>query len=330
MKAGYGAAMPNLRKTNLNLLPVLRELLRHQNVTNAARALNLSQPAVSKALAQLRGLLHDELLIPNGRALQPSALAERMLPHLEITLGALERLISPVGYDPATSRGVIKIAATDYVILLLGAELIKRLSSLAPHLTIEFVDGLTTRAVDLRTGDVDLFISPGNLRNPELDEFSNAALFDDEIACIVDRDDRCAASMSRSDFVKRDIVLFTPTGTGSRSFAELCLNNAGLSGLNLIRVPHLNLIPYLVQGTGAVGLMPRRLGVRMSMAERTRMVRAPVEFPPLEVALWWSSAKEHDPGQLWLREVIIGACVDLFGAKNLADLRQENKLRAAN
>lgn len=322
--------MPNLRKTNLNLLPVLRELLRHRNVTNAARALNLSQPAVSKALAQLRGLLHDELLIPNGRSLQPSAFAERMLPHLEITLGALERLVSPVGYDPATSRGTIKIAATDYVILLLGAELVKRLASLAPHLTIEFVDGLTTRAVDLRTGDVDLFISPGNLRKPELDEFSNAALFDDEIACIVDRDDRCGAAMSKSDFVKRDIVLFTPTGTGSRSFAELCLNNAGLSGLNLIRVPHLNLIPYLVQGTGAVGLMPRRLGNRMSMAERTKMVRAPVPFPPLEMSLWWSSAKEHDPGQLWLREVIIGACSDLFGAEKLTDLAQMRNVRAAN
>jgi hypothetical protein len=68
--------MANLRKTNLNLLPLLRELLRHRNVTNAALALNLTQPAVSKAQAQLRHLLHDEILILNGRSLQPSAFAE--------------------------------------------------------------------------------------------------------------------------------------------------------------------------------------------------------------------------------------------------------------
>jgi LysR family nod box-dependent transcriptional activator len=307
--------MANLRKTNLNLLPVLRELLRHGNVTNAARALNLTQPAVSKALAQLRHLLHDEILIPNGRSLQPSAFAERMLPHLEITLGMLEQMIEPVGYDPAKSAGVIKIAANDYGIVLCGGEIVKRIFSLAPGLIVEFVDVLTTPARDLRTGEVDVFISPGNFRRPELDEFSNAPLFDDEIACIVDGKDECGERLSTRDFSKRNIFVFTPTGMGGRSFAELSLNNAGLSGLHLTRVPHSNVIPYLVQGTSAVGVMPRRLAERVSKAENTRVVRPPVGFPPLEMSLWWSSAKEHDPGHQWLRDVILSTCHDLFGAQ---------------
>jgi hypothetical protein len=60
------------------------------------------------------------------------------------------------------------------------------------------------------------------------------------------------------------------------------------------------------------------------------MVAAPVPFPPLEMSLWWSSAKEHDPGQQWLREVIIGACSDLFGGEKLTALRERRKARAAN
>ncbi|MEM6927816.1 MAG: LysR family transcriptional regulator, partial [Myxococcota bacterium] len=43
-----------LRSVNLNLLPVLRALLRHASVTEAARALHLSQSSVSGSLKLLR------------------------------------------------------------------------------------------------------------------------------------------------------------------------------------------------------------------------------------------------------------------------------------
>ncbi len=46
--------MISLRDVNLNLLPVIQALVHHQNVTRAGEALNMSQSAVSDALAQLR------------------------------------------------------------------------------------------------------------------------------------------------------------------------------------------------------------------------------------------------------------------------------------
>lgn len=44
----------SLRAINLNLLPVLGELLRQRSVTKAAESLNLTQSGVSEALGRLR------------------------------------------------------------------------------------------------------------------------------------------------------------------------------------------------------------------------------------------------------------------------------------
>ncbi|EKF9728154.1 TPA: LysR family transcriptional regulator, partial [Vibrio cholerae] len=44
----------NLRSIDLNLLTILEKLLIHKHISQAAQALNMSQPAVSRALMRLR------------------------------------------------------------------------------------------------------------------------------------------------------------------------------------------------------------------------------------------------------------------------------------
>jgi len=51
-----------LRRANLDLLPMLSALLRTRSVTASARELGVSQPAVSKALRQLREMFGDDLI----------------------------------------------------------------------------------------------------------------------------------------------------------------------------------------------------------------------------------------------------------------------------
>jgi len=58
--------MNDLRRIDLNLLVILDALLTEQHVTRAAERLHLSQPAVSHALARLRDLLGDPLLVRQG------------------------------------------------------------------------------------------------------------------------------------------------------------------------------------------------------------------------------------------------------------------------
>src|SRR6185295_16428455 len=59
----------NLSAIDLNLLVILRALLNERHVTRAAQRIGLSQSATSHALARLRELLGDPLLVRSGRAL---------------------------------------------------------------------------------------------------------------------------------------------------------------------------------------------------------------------------------------------------------------------
>ncbi|PZR48470.1 helix-turn-helix domain-containing protein [Paraburkholderia fungorum] len=71
-------AANTLRRLNLNLLPILYELLHSKNVSEAARHLNLTQSAVSGSLRQLREIFKDELLIQRGRGMVLSEKAHRL------------------------------------------------------------------------------------------------------------------------------------------------------------------------------------------------------------------------------------------------------------
>ncbi|MDB6453078.1 LysR family transcriptional regulator [Falsirhodobacter sp. 20TX0035] len=59
-----------LAGVDLNLLIALEALLLHQNVTLAARKIGQTQPAMSRALARLRDLLDDDLLVRGSAGLQ--------------------------------------------------------------------------------------------------------------------------------------------------------------------------------------------------------------------------------------------------------------------
>ncbi len=62
----------NLEKINLNLLVALDALLTERQVTRAAHKVNISQSAMSIALAQLRELLQDEVLVRGANGMIPT------------------------------------------------------------------------------------------------------------------------------------------------------------------------------------------------------------------------------------------------------------------
>jgi hypothetical protein len=73
----YKGEHPSMRfkGLDLNLLVALDVLLQERNVSRAAERLNISQSALSGALARLRQHFGDEILVPSGRQLVPTALS---------------------------------------------------------------------------------------------------------------------------------------------------------------------------------------------------------------------------------------------------------------
>ena len=79
-----------LARLDLNLLVALDALLEERHVTRAGRRVGLSQPAMSNALARLRRMLDDPLLVRTPAGMAPSPRAEALADPLREALRAVD------------------------------------------------------------------------------------------------------------------------------------------------------------------------------------------------------------------------------------------------
>jgi DNA-binding transcriptional LysR family regulator len=146
---------------DLNLLVTLDALLAERNVTRAGRRLNVGQSTVSDALARLRRMLGDPLLVRVGREMQLTPRAERLRDELHATLQGIERIVRDRdGFDPATDAREFSISSSDYVALVLLRQVIARVSSVAPSVRLHFLPRSEDARGLLLRHEVDLVIEP--------------------------------------------------------------------------------------------------------------------------------------------------------------------------
>ena len=129
----------DLRRVDLNLLVVFDDLMHTRSVTETARRLHKTQPAISHALQRLRQQLDDPLLVKQGRDMVPS-------PHAQVLIESVRPLLAGIGlalappppFVPATTTRRFRIAAPDFALSLLPM-LIARLREEAPLVTLDWL-----------------------------------------------------------------------------------------------------------------------------------------------------------------------------------------------
>jgi len=128
----------NTNNFDLNLLRAFDALMRERNVSNAAKRMYLSQPAMSNALNRLRLLLDDPVLVRTSSGMQPTPKAISLEKTIRAALLAIDQsLASGPDFDPGSSEQVFHIATTDYVELLLVPKLLNHLAKVAPSIRLE-------------------------------------------------------------------------------------------------------------------------------------------------------------------------------------------------
>jgi len=153
-----------LGQVDLNLLVVLDALLREKNVTRAAERLHLTQPAVSTALARLRKVLDDPLLVKSGRNLQMTPRAEALVDPVRDVLATIEQsIVRPPEFDPDRDRRSFSLIASDYVAVTLLRPLLARLTGLAADLRVDVTPVSDRYVTVLQRDEVDIAILPDQM-----------------------------------------------------------------------------------------------------------------------------------------------------------------------
>src|SRR3954471_4290279 len=296
----------NVADLDLNLLRVFDAVLHEGTVTAAAGRLELTQPAVSNALARLRALLGDPLFVRTASGMEPTPFARGVAEPVRQALALLDSALAHgPGFDPATATRAFRFYMSDLGQIEFLPPLIERIQKQAPGVRLEAVAlevediaaALAAGSLDLAVGVLPALGAPVRRR----------ALFRDPYLCLM-RADHPIKSLTKKKFSEASHALVSYRG-GHRVIEE-ALERAGLARKIALRVPHFTVVPMVLERTDLILTLPARVARVFERRGKLKALPPPVSIPPAEVAVHWHERFEADPGNRWLREQVI----ELFGA----------------
>lgn len=303
----------NLRRLDLNLLVALDALLRTRHVTRAGQVLGIGQPGMSAALARLRQLFGDDLLVKQGGVMRPTARALELEPELRRLLRDVERLLSePAGFDPARSRRCFALRMSDLLSILILPAVAETLSRLAPDVTVESLHLSPEATLDaLETNRVDIAVSTGLVIPKSIEE---VPLHEDEVVVVARRDHPAAGAVgTMAGFLQLRHVKVAQSPIDDR-FADRQLAEAGQERRVALTVPHWLAVPEIVAVSDLVATMPLSIARRFAGDGRVALHSPPFPETGVRWSLYWHRRHRGDPGHTWMREVIADAARRSFAA----------------
>jgi len=125
--------MMHPRELDANLLVKLDALLQTESVQEAAERLHLSPSATSHALARLRDVFDDPLLVRAGNQMVKTTRAEQLEPRIRQLVSDISAILEPEeGFDPETLERPFSMSTTDHIEFSLLPDLHRRVDERAP------------------------------------------------------------------------------------------------------------------------------------------------------------------------------------------------------
>jgi LysR family nod box-dependent transcriptional activator len=290
------------RGLDLNLLIALDMLLEVRNVSRAARRLHMSQSTLSGALSRLRAHFGDELLVPSGRQLVATALADSLREPLREAVGRIESVVSREGgFDPARSQRHFRIELPDYAFATWAPMLLSLVAAQAPQVVLEMQLPGGNPGPLLRAGDLDVSVAPLFYADPA---FAVEPLSSDRMVLTGWRGNPRLQQAPDLRTIKslRQVVVRVDRSRLAPAVPQLELELFLGEGRVATVAPHFSYIPACLVGTAYVAVLHRRLVNAMQRALPLVSWELPLGRPAFvyrDVAMV-HPVKRHDAGIAWL------------------------------
>jgi DNA-binding transcriptional LysR family regulator len=275
-------------------------LLREAHVTRAAQRIGLSQSAMSHALARLRQVMGDPLLVRTARGMTLTPRAQAVAERLASALGELDAVLGPpAAFEPKELEREIRIAAIDFAQLVLIPPLVAELAKRAPGVTLVVVPPVEPVERALADGSVDLAI--GLRRDaPTLEQ---RELLVERFVCVVRRRRGAEGRLGLGPFSRRPHVLISPRGRVPGA-VDAALRRRNRSRRVTLTVPHTLAAALVVAESDAVLTVAERVARIALRGLPVRIVEPPIALEPFRVSMLWHPRLDADPAHAFLRETL--------------------------
>lgn len=290
---------------DLNLARTFVIIYETRSVTVAADILEVTQPTVSYALAKLRRLTGDVLFVRGAGRLVPTAEADRIYPTIAPAVRALDDTFTVGDAFDHTRVGHLSLVLSDLGEVTMLPLIVAELGERAPaaDLTVTAFD-LATAADRLIRGEVDVVVA-----SPELDSahLHRQRLFAEGYVGMVAADHprvvtqtASAAGLARERFAVVD-------GSTGHPGPRRAIRELDLEDRIALRVSRFATLPYVVQSTELVAIVPDLVAALMARTHPVRTFTLPWEIEHVEVAAYTRRLPAPGPTQRWFLSVISDA-----------------------
>lgn len=289
----------NINTFDLNLLRIFAAIYAERNVSRAALATGLSQPAMSNALMRLRKTCSDVLFVRTTQGMEPTALADELIGPVRQALAILQNsLEKPYGFDPQESERTFRILMSDAGESAVLPRLMTVVLREAPNVHIEAVRCPNEQyARALQSGEADLAI--GNLAFLK-SGFYQQRLFGDPYCCIArKRHPMIGGKLSLQQYLQAQHVSIS-TGNADE-LVERALAKRRMKRNVILRVTHYHVAVDIVEGTNLVATVPRNAAHN---ARGLQVLPIPLKIPAADVRQFWHRRSHKDPANQWLRGML--------------------------
>jgi DNA-binding transcriptional LysR family regulator len=317
-----------IRRVDLNLFRVFEAVMQQRSVSRAAKALSVTPSAISHSLSRLRDAIDDELFIPAASGMQPTRRAVELASDIRKGLQNFQSALMTKPFVPARAIRTFRIAASDYVSILVLPRLIKRLAETAPNIDLRIFPLSRLDVVRNMEGDrLDLLIGWFG-RLP--DTLHRSSLYEEQEAMVV----RAGHPLTKTGITKQRLfqfphVVVEMTGTEEheqdgflddegvsrrvwieRALLEFQDKDVSLAGRAAVCVPYFAAVIPMLKVTDMVATLPRRLALRLAESDSIVLLKLPYKPITVEVEMVWHGRVARDPGLRWIREVLTSSAAE--------------------
>jgi DNA-binding transcriptional LysR family regulator len=245
------------------------EVARRGNVSRAAEALFLTQPAITARLKSLEKALGVELFVRTGRGMKLSDAGRAFLPYAERSISTVDEGRQLVANLQEGNVGALVIAAAPAVSTYVLPGILRSFRATHPHVRLGVKTGHTEEVLDMvLRGEAHIGIGRP-IRHPDIELIS---VLEDEMLLVVAARHPFASrgKVSLMELAGERLVLFDRTSSYHELTSSL-FRQAGIVPASTLELDNVEAAKKMVQQGLGVALLPR---MALSAELKARSLRA--------------------------------------------------------
>ena len=294
---------PDLRM-DLNLFRVLDAIHTHGGISAAARALHLTQPAITHSLNRLRELFGDPLFVRQGNRVIPTHKARSVMADVQLHLRGLQATTQMhASFRADALEMTFTVGFRDVLESIAFPPLLAQMAKLAPNVNmVSRRIAATDVERELSAGSIDLVIDRRLQAGPRI---CSQHLLDESMVVAARKGyPLTSGTLRKSDYLAARHISVSQLGEAVPLDVLLAQDGRSLD-IRLV-VQHYFSACQIASASDLLLTMPGSYAESFLRLLPITVHPLPIKLKPIPILAYWHQSKNDDRAHEWFRRLLIG------------------------